>query len=210
MKDLNKKVQREKEVIAGNATKDKTYSSQREFQDEGTAQKEFSRSVEKLFQVNRWSDLPGISSTFQLYSPEGVALPAGKPKVGDYIKILLPGPVPENWVIVTHVQQQNDMAEFTSSPSIDPTAKGKDREEIKHFFIDEAKSTFRVTRQGNTIYAYEIGVNEGINNQGDDAGNRKLINTLVSEGGWAGFQAYQWKKITDYLVHEIEVDSDNA
>jgi hypothetical protein len=123
---------------------------------------------------------------------------------------LLPGPVPENWVIVTDIQQQENSAEFTVSPSTDPRAKGSEREEIKHFFIDEATSTFRVKLLDKTLFAYEIGKNEGINNQGKEAGKRKLINTLISEGGWAGFQEFQWKKITDYLVHEIEIDPNNA
>ena len=72
MKDLSKKIQREKKVIEGESTKDLFYSSQREFQDKDTAQKEFSRSVDKLFHVNNWSALPGFSSTFQLHNPQGV------------------------------------------------------------------------------------------------------------------------------------------
>lgn len=48
--------------------------------------------------------------------------------------------------------------------------------------------------------------NEGINNKGKEAGNRKLINTLIAEGGWAAFQKFQWEKLTDYLVHKIEIN----
>jgi hypothetical protein len=73
--------------------------------------------------------------------------------------------------------------------------------------VKEATSTFRVQRRGKSIYAYEIGKNEGINNEEEDAGNRKLINTLFAEGGWAGVQKLQWKKLTDYLVHKIEIES---
>ena len=206
MKDLSKKIRREKKVIEGESTKDLFYSSQREFQDKDTAQKEFSRSVDKLFHVNNWSALPGFSSTFQLHNPQGDAISADKPKRGDYIKILLPSPVPENWVIVTHIFQRENIAEFTVSPSTNPQAKGKEQEEIQHFFIDEATSTFRVKLQDNKIYAFEIGKNEGINNKGKEAGDRKLINTLIAEGGWAGFQKSQWEKLTDYLVHKIEIN----
>jgi hypothetical protein len=118
----------------------------------------------------------------------------------------LPGPVPENWVIVTDIKEEENMAEFTVSPSIDPTEKNKERKEIKHFFIDEATSTFRVEILDKTIYAFEIGRNEGVNNEGEEAGKRKLINTLVAEGGWAGFQKFQWEKLTGFLVHKIEID----
>ncbi len=73
--------------------------------------------------------------------------------------------------------------------------------EIKHFFIKEASSTFRVERHGTLIKALEIGKNEGINNQGPEAGDRTVINTLIAEGGWALFQEMQWDKLTRYLVH---------
>ena len=67
-------------------------------------------------------------------------------------------------------------------------------------------STFRVDLEGKTIRAYELGRTEGINNKGEEAGNRKVINTLIAEGGWAGFQKLQWDKVTKFLVHAIEID----
>lgn len=69
-----------------------------------------------------------------------------------------------------------------------------------HFFTSAATSTFKVERKKETIYAYEIGKNEFINNK-EESGGRGLINTLIAEGGWAGFQKLQWKKLTNYLVH---------
>lgn len=192
--------------MEGEATKNKTYSSHHTFSSEEVAAQEFKRTVEKLFDVNRWTKLPGISSTFQLYNSLGEMRNTRKLQVKDFIKILLPGPVPENWVVVTEIKEKVNMAEFTVSPSMDPTTKGKEREEIKHFFIDEATSTFRVEIMGKTIYAFEIGKNEGVNNRKGEAGKRKLINTLVAEGGWAGFQKFQWNKLTDYLVHRIELE----
>jgi hypothetical protein len=197
---------KENKGIEGEATKDNTYSSKNKISDEGAAVIEFKRAVEKLFNVNGWSDLPGVSSSFQLYDRMGKKKYADKPKLRDYIKILLPGPIPENWVVVTDIKEGKKSAEFTVSPSRDPTAKGEEREEIKHFFIKEATSTFKVELRGMTIYAYEIGMNEGINNKGEEAGKREIINTLIAEGGWAGFQKYQWKKLTDYLVHKEEIE----
>lgn len=208
MKEIIKKIKKEKEVIEGDAVKDKQYSSENTFPDKNIALSEFQRSVQKLFDVNKWSDLPGISSTFQLYNAQGEKKLAKKPEVGDFIKILLPGPVPENWVVVTKINQADNSADFTVSPSIDPNAKGEERKEIKHFFIDAATSTFLVQLNGTTITASEIGKDEGINNEGDEAGDRKLINTLVAEGGWAGFQELQWTKLTDYLVHKIEINEE--
>jgi hypothetical protein len=72
---------------------------------------------------------------------------------------------------------------------------------VAHFFGGEATSTFRVELQGNTLVASEIGRDERINNQGNEAGGRAVVNTLIAEGGWALFQQMQWKKLTDYLAH---------
>jgi hypothetical protein len=203
-----RKIKGEKEVIEGEATKDRTYSSENRFVNRSKAAKEYDRSVEKLFNVNLWSKLPGVSSTFQLYNIWGEEKKSGKPEVNDYIKILLPGPVPENWVIVTDIKEEENSAEFTVSPSEDPTEREKGQKEIEHFFIDEATSTFRIERKDNIIHAYEIGKNEGINNQVAEAGKRKIINTIIAEGGWAGVQKFQWEKLTDYLVHKIEIEVD--
>ncbi len=202
MVDLKK----EKKIIEGKDSKNKTYSSENTYSDEQQAKEAFNRSIKKLFNVNRWSRLPGISSTFQLYNRGGEGKDTVMVQVGDYIKIDLPGPFPENWVVVTDIKEEENLAEFTASPSSDPTDKGKEQEEIDHFFIDEATSTFRVKRVGNTLYGYEIGKDEGINNQEKEAGERKLINTLIAEGGWAGFQKFQWKKLTDYFVHHTETE----
>lgn len=55
------------------------------------------------------------------------------------------------------------------------------------------------------IIAYEIGRTQGIYNKGREAGEREIVNILIAEGGWAGFQKLQWKKLTDYLIHQIEL-----
>ncbi len=95
------------------------------------------------------------------------------------------------------------MINFTVSPSENPQEK-ENNQETKHFFTQDATSTFQVELQGKRIIAKEIGKDEAINNQGDEAGSRAMINTLIAEGGWAVFQKIQWQKLTDYLVHEID------
>lgn len=204
--DWLNKLKKEKKVLEGDAVKNKTYSSNNVYPTNEIAVKEFHRAKEKLFNVNKWSELPGLSSSFQLYSSRGEKIYALKPEIGNYVKIVLPAPALENWVNVIDIKEHENSAEFTVSPSPNPTEKEKGQEEIEHFFIDEATSTFKVELQNKKLHAYEIGKNEGINNEGAEAGKRKLINTLVAEGGWAGFQKFQWKKLTDYLVHQIEIE----
>lgn len=208
LKDIINKVKKEVDVVQGEATKDKVYTNQNIFPDEATAQEELARSKQKLFDVNRWTDLEGINSTFELFDGFGRKTTAQKPEIGYYIKIILPASGIENWVKISDIKEDADSAEFVVHPSEQPTMQAEgDTKEIKHFFIKEASSTFRVERQGTTLIGYEIGRNEGINNQGEEAGNRALLNTLVAEGGWAGVQALQWDKLTSYLVHLEEAES---
>lgn len=193
-------------ITNSNRGKNRTYRSINKFVDKAEAVKEFSRATEKLFNINKWSKLPGISSSFQLYNAQGQKKLIGIAETYDYIKINLPGPFPENWVKITKIKQDEHKAEFTVHPSNKPVAKGKDMKKTVHFFAEESRSTFKVERKGEKLYGYEIGKNEIINNEGKEAAGRKAINTLIAEGGWAGFQKFQWKKLIDYFVHKTEIE----
>ncbi|WP_439490111.1 hypothetical protein [Algoriphagus sp.] len=182
------------------------YRSINKFADKTEMSKRFARAKKKLFDINKWSKLPGITSSFQLYDVSGEKKLADKPEINDYIKINLPGPFPENWVIISNIQQDEYSAEFTVHPSNKPEAKGKNDKKTEHFFVQESSSTFKVECKGEILYGYEIGKNEMINNEGKEAAGRKVINTLIAEGGWAGFQKFQWEKLTDYFVHKTEIE----
>lgn len=205
LKDMFENLKKEVKVVQGEETKDKVYSNHKEFADEATAIKEFERSKQKLFDVNMWTKMASFNSDFRLYDSRGHRTTARKPEIGYYIEIILPASTIENWVKVTDIREEENMAEFVVHPSEKPEQRGQEDKEIKHFFIKEASSAFRVVREGTTISAYEIGKNEGINNHGEEAGDRALLNTLVAEGGWAGIQALQWDNLTRYLVHLDEI-----
>ena len=203
IKDIFNKVKKEVKVVQGEESKDKVYTNENTFADEATAIQEFQRAKAKLFDVNGWSKLSGINSTFQLYNRRGQKSEASMPEPGFYLEIILPASTIDNWVQITDVKIEENMAEFTVHPSEKPKQLTEDENEpeTEHFFTQEASSTFRVARQGNKLIGYEIGKNEAINNQGDEAGDRAVLNTLVAEGGWALFQELQWDKLTKYLVH---------
>jgi hypothetical protein len=195
------KIREEAQVIKGEKSKDKTYSSFKEFTDEESAKAGFKRSVEKLLDVNSWTNIPGIANAgFELFSADGTSLKRNYIENGDFIRIDLPGPLPFYWVKVTEITKEENSAQFSVQPTYDPTDKSHDKIVTDHFFQDKARSIFRVERNGIEVAAMEIGMNEAINNQEAEAGEKRLINTLVSEGGWAVFQRYQWKNLTDYLV----------
>jgi hypothetical protein len=203
LKDIFNKAKKEAEVLQGKDAKDKQYGQENAFPDEAAASAAFARSKEKLFAIDQWSRLPGINSTFELYDAAGRKSAASRPREGDYMKVVLPGLPLENWVQVVNVREEDQLAEFTVRPSPAP-ATPAEAAEVKHFFTSEATSTFRVEQRGTTLRASEIGKNEKPNNQVEASGARSVVNTLVAEGGWAGFQALQWGKLTAYLVHLVE------
>jgi hypothetical protein len=202
IKDLFNKAKKEAGVLQGKEAKDKEYSQENTFPDEAAAAEAFERAREKLFAVDKWSDLPGISATFALYDADGRKSQAPKPREGDYIKVILPGLPLENWVQVVGLREEQALASFTVRPSPAPAAKQD--AEVRHFFTSEATSTFQVERSGLTLRGREIGKNEKPNNQQEASATRAVVNTLVAEGGWAGFQKVQWDKVTAYLVHLLE------
>lgn len=211
LNSVKEKIEDVKDAITGDVAKDKFFSSQNEFADDATAEREFKRSKKKLFSVNEWSNMPGITSSFQLYKSSGEIRFTNNLEKGDYILITLPGKLPENWVKITEIKDSANTAEFTVSPSPQPKRTRLDKtaheDETEHFFTSEASSTFLIKREGNIITAYEIGKDEEVNNQDEEAAGRKWINTLIAAGGWLGFQKIQWEKLTDYLVHKEELES---
>ena len=187
-------------MLTGKGSKDKKFCTENSFATGHDAKNAFEKSKQKLFDVNSWTKMEGINSTFILHNNSGKKV-SGPAKEGYFIKIELPGAKIENWVQITDVKTEKDLAEFTVHPSEKPMKKPEPEAEVKHFFAKEASSTFRVILEAKTIKAFEIGKNEKINNNSDEAGNRGLLNTLIAEGGWAGFQKIQWNKLTKYLVH---------
>ncbi len=199
LKTIVETIQHESKVVQGEATKDVIYASQHIYPDESAAKKAFANSITKLLHVNGWSALSNFSADFALYNPIGRPKPDGPADVGDFVQIILPGPIPENWVRVSHKLCDEQLVEFTVQPCSNPLADKPDQ--IEHFFSEQARSTFRVELSGGTIRAFEIGQHEGINNQQPQAGERAVINTLIAETGWLFYQKMQWKLLTDYLVH---------
>lgn len=208
IKKIVDKIKKEVKAVQGEEAKDKRYQNEQEYPDTVSARTAFEEAKEKLFNVNRWSKLAGINSTFELYDEQGRKTTAEVPRIGYYMKVTLPASNVENWVNVSDVRQEGNLAEFTVHPSEKPNPAAHEEAVTKHFFTKDASSTFRVELQGTKLIASEIGKNESINNQGEESGNRAILNTLVAEGGWAGFQALQWDKLTSYLVHQQEAKAE--
>lgn len=199
IKNIIKGARQAVQLLTGEQSKDTRFSSIQTYPDEPTAAQAFEKSKEKLLGVEAWSAISALSSTFTLYDGTGIRKKDQAVQAGDYICIQLPGPLPENWVQVTHVHSGENEAHFTVKPSHSPQKQATDTE-VEHFFTAEASSTFQVKREGNTLTASEIGKDEVVNNQGEQAGDRPVVNMLIAAGGWAGFQKIQWQLVTDYLA----------
>ncbi|MDO6391728.1 hypothetical protein Q4E40_16450 [Pontibacter sp. BT731] len=204
IKKIVNKVKEEVKVLRGEESKDKRYRNEQDYPDVASAQAAFEESKKKLFNVNLWSQLEGINSTFELHDARGQKTTAEMPDIGYFVKITLPASNVENWVNVSGIRIEDKLAEFTVHPSEKPNPPADEEAVTKHFFTKEASSTFRVELQGTTLIASEIGRDEYINNKGEESGARSMLNTLIAEGGWAGFQGLQWDKLTSYLVHQKE------
>lgn len=191
--------------LSGRKGPDKLFASHRDYAHEAEAAAAFTEATGKLWQVNAWSRLPGISADFKLHDTAGRPVSGRTVQVGDYLLIVLPGPVPDNWVQVEALKNEEQLAEFRVRPSAAPGADAT--AETSHFFTDDATSTFRVERKGRRLMAFEIGLDEHINNRGPQAGDRAVENTVVAAAGWLGVQQLQWQKLTDYLTHQLELSS---
>lgn len=196
LKDIVDAVQHGIDLLKGEQTEDRVFRSEHTHSEERLARETLAQAKERLFAVDRWSDVSSLSASFLLHDSAGNPKPGSPPAVGDYIKIVLPGAHLENWVNVTEVINDENLAQFTARPCADPHEKGQ---QTDHFFTNESTSTFRVELRGNTVWGSQIGKNERANNQ-EQSGDRAVINTVVAGSGWLFYQKIQWKTLTDYFV----------
>ena len=180
--------------------KNRCFKNYREYKTTVEARNAFIESKKKLFDVKQWSALPGYTATFEVYNPVQQKFHS-EIKVGYYIKISFSKLLPHNWVKITDIFKSDTLAFIKVRPARDPN---KNNNQIAHFLVENASSTFKVEIKGHTIFGYEVGCDEFINNKGEQAGNRKIINTIIAIGGWLGIQNLQCNKLTNYLVHKTE------
>lgn len=208
---IKEKAKDVKQVFEGDKSVNRTYTSYNTFLDDKEAIEAFELAKARMYKVNAWGKIPGPENAdFILFDENGIQSDKLKPKVDYYIKTILPGGLPENWVRIIDVQEDPDSASFTVRPSKNPTEEAQHPAETVHFFKSSATSTFKLEREGNRLKAMEMGINESINNQGPEAGDRKMINTMVAEAGWALIQEKQWKNVTDYIVGLISLKEDRS
>lgn len=183
----------------------------------------FERTVERLLDVNQWSDYCTSLASFQLVDDEGKPL-QGRADIGDYIRIDLPGPGTRegegyDWVQVEKIEYPSMLLSRTSSagaadpglpstgtlfllqvrPSRNPCSKNSIV--TAHFLEAGATSTFIVAREGKTVSVTVYGRNE-VPNTVLPGTLDKWRNAAVGSIGAIGLSKIQWKALTKGILEK--------
>jgi hypothetical protein len=168
--------------------------------------KAFFRIVkERLLNVNNWHKIAGkATADFQLTDENGNAINRHA-QSGDHFRIDIPGPGTQSgdgydWVRIEVVDEEHNTNEecqiIRVRPATNPT---NEKQDVAHFFSDEATSSFMVKRENNKVIAGVYGRNEKPNTHAESLVD-KVRNTAVATGAITGFSKIQWKSLVNGLV----------
>ncbi|HZY80583.1 MAG TPA: hypothetical protein VFE50_13745 [Cyclobacteriaceae bacterium] len=174
------------------------------------AHSNFVEASRRLLDVNNWHDLAGTpSASFQLTDKNGMKLDR-LAKVGDYIRIDIPGPGLAtghgyDWVIVESVEDKpnpgsdHEYLVMNVRPAPSPV---NDETDVAHFFDDRATSSFMVERKDLQVSASEHGRNEHPNTHVDRATD-KIRNALVAGAATSGVSGIQWNLLMKGILKDL-------
>lgn len=159
----------------------------------------------RLQQVSRWHDWAG-AGTAQFWLTDAVGNEVSRPPLaGDHFKIDIPGPGSStgdgfDWVRVEAVEEQEEEGSSSILIRVRPaTNPQNNKQDVAHFFSEEATSNFVVKKEGNRVSASVYGRNEKPNTHAEAVGD-KLRNTAVASGAVTAFSKLQWKALVNGLV----------
>ncbi|GAC1422929.1 MAG: hypothetical protein NVS1B13_04650 [Flavisolibacter sp.] len=169
------------------------------------AQVLFQEAGKRLLDVNNWNKVCGkASALFQLTDGQGIPID-GLPHIGNYLKIDIPGPGPNNgkgydWVRIEAIdkdkldQEDSEFLLMRVRPSARP---GTSNEETAHFFSDKATSNFVVRREKNRVTSAVIGRNEILNAHQNQGLWDKIRNLIVGLSASLGLSTPQWQNLAN-------------
>ena len=159
----------------------------------------------RLLNVNKWKEFAGtLSASFQLTDSGGQEINR-RPAKGDYFKINIPAPGivsgdGYDWVRVEEIKESShDQDEYTAVRVRPAPSPVNAKEDVAHFYSDEATSNFIVSREGRKIIAGVYGRNEKPNVKTDTVVD-KVRNAIVGTGAASGFSKLQWKALVSGLL----------
>lgn len=176
-----------------------------EFKDTTEAVAFYDVARERLLNINGWGDIATIpSSQFCLVDQENDTLerPA---KVGDYVRIDIPGPgLPSSkgfdWVRVESIDEEvlpdYRRTALSLRPAQDPTNPHSD---IAHFFKALATSTLLVEQKHNSVSVQYAGRNELVNTENTTMTDN-IRNFLVGIATKMGASFPQWRALVKGII----------
>jgi hypothetical protein len=183
--------------------------SERVFESEKQAMEMYGIARERLMQPNQWHDHAGqATADFQLTDHEGNPVSRIIEK-GDHFRIDIPAPGSStgdgyDWVQVEEIEEgHGEDGIFTAIRVRPATNPQNNKDDVAHFFTDDATSSFIVKLKGEKVIAGVYGRNEKPNIEAD-ALLDKARNTAVAAGAISGFAKLQWKSLVDGLLKDAE------
>ena len=178
-----------------------------EFKNINEAKAFYNAAKSRLLKVNNWHHVAGIiSAAFQLIDATGVEVDRNAAK-NDYLKIDIPGlggtaGEGYDWVMVEALNEvsdgENESTGFSVRPCKNPLGS---KNEIAHFYSDEATSHFIVIREGTKVIAWIVDRNLNPNEH-TNALTDKIRHTAVGIGAIGLFSKIQWQGLADGIVKQ--------
>lgn len=156
---------------------------------------DYAKQRAALLDVNNWGDSGMMSADFQLVDGRGNEINNRPPRVGDFIRLDLPGPTGNDYVQIENIIDNSDMTSITVRPSRDPGSSSTD---TAHFFTSDATNTFTLRRStstnGEPISVMQV-------NGRNEVANSGLMNWAVSTGAeYTPMQTLQWEGMLDHVL----------
>lgn len=181
--------------------------SEIEFPNELQAKQHFELVKKRFLDINSWELIAGKEKAEFSLRDEKENLILQKPKVGNYIRIKVPGLHNDSgdgydWVRIEALEEEKEENTESIYIRVRPNSNPLNpTEETCHFFDSRATSNFLITREGTKISAEVHGRNE-VPNINNDSILDKVRNSLVAIGGIIAGSKFQWKSFTDGLIKD--------
>ena len=179
--------------IAEEVPRDSFFEARQQFSDENAGVEAFRAARQRLLQPNGWKDLGPSwgAARFQVVPAQPRECP--QVKLGDLLKIDLPGYPRSTWVQVESVVDEPDRFQVLVRPTGAPGQAG-----VEHIFGEATTNTFSLQRDGAEVVAQVHGQKEVANFTGPWW--KDLMSATFLWGGWMGGKDHQWKPFVENLL----------
>ncbi len=175
----------------------------KKFADETRARQVFSSLKTKLLDIDEWNS-HSLLSSYNIFDEQGKSLENEKLAVGVFVRISLKGTIKYDWIKVINNDETTDEFIITVQPTYDPTEKEVDKTVVSHFFTDESTNNFCLSRKGETVALYVIGLNEKQNTHETKNTLEIVRNVAVNLGSYLGIQNGEWEKFCHHFIEDYQ------